>query len=91
MNSGTPVASYGFSLKNVLELRDGTFAVAYPGLEVVRNPDFKGDATGRVCDGLGRIVGFENELGCLSVFWKTFGDKTTWTRASDGEFDVVTS
>lgn len=90
MLQGTPVATYRFSMKHIRRVRDGKIAVAYPGLEVRRNPEFKGNPSGRVCDGHGRVVGFENEIGCLSVFWKDSGDKTTWTRASDGEFDVIT-
>jgi len=65
-------------------------AVAVPGLAVRKNPRVVGEPTGRVCDGMGMVLTDGNQAGCISVSWIDAGDRTTWTRASDGEFDVIT-
>lgn len=87
---GVPVATYAFAIRNLASLRCGQIEVAEPGLVVRRSPAFCGDPTGRVYDGEGSVYTCGNDAGCITVYWKDFGDRTTWTRASDGVFDVIT-
>lgn len=87
---GLPVATYHYALQNALLVRRGQLAAASPGLEVRRSPTFEGEQAGRVCDGDGTVLDHGNELGCIAVYWRDGGDRTTWTRASDGQFDVIT-
>ena len=88
---GLPVATYQHALQNSRLVRRGELAAASPGLEVRRSPTFEGEQAGRVCDGDGTVLDYGNELGCIAVFWYDSGDRTTWTRASNGEFDVITA
>ena len=69
----------------------GRVACARNGMPVVRNPNFVGDESGRVADGIGRIVDPDLGLGNISVYWEDIGDRTLWTRAAHHGTDVVVS
>ena len=88
---GLPVATYAYALAHSRLVRQRRLVVASPGLEVKKSPTFAGEPAGRVCDGDGTVLDMGNEIGCISVIWHQAGDRTNWTRASNGEFDVITS
>lgn len=89
--AGCPVATYDYALAHARLVRRGQLAAASPGLEVRRSPTFDGEPSGRVCEGVGHVMDHGNVLGCIAVWWPDVGDRTTWTRASDGKYDVVTT
>lgn len=62
---------------------------AFVGLSVVRSPGFEGDPSGRVGNGVGRVVDPDFGLGNISVYWSDDGDYTQWTRAGPHGMDVV--
>ena len=86
-----PVSTRKYALQNSTLVRQIKLAVAFPGLRVRRSPTFDSEPSGRVNDGKGTVVDHGNDIGCITVFWHDCGDQTTWTRASDGEFDVITA
>jgi hypothetical protein len=90
MPTAVPVATQDYAMMHVRRVRIGELAPAFPGLRVRRSPAFDGEPSGRVYDGIGIVMDYGNELGNLSVSWIDYGDRTTWTRASDGKFDVIT-
>ena len=88
---GLFVSTHEYALQNILLVRQSKLAAASPGLQVCRSPIFDGEPSGRVRDGNGTVIDYGNEIGCITVFWHDSGDRTTWTRASNGEFDVITA
>lgn len=67
----------------------GGAACARTGMLVVRHPDFVGEASGRVADGVGWVIDPDFGLGNIAVYWDDSGDRTLWTRAADHGTDVV--
>jgi len=66
--------------------------LAREGMVVFKNPDFpKGEESGRVCDGPGKILCVSTVVGGLDVHWIDRDDRTIWTRAGIGGFDVVST
>ena len=88
---GLSVSTHEYALLNILLVRQSKLAAASPGLQVRRSPTFEGEPSGRVSDGNGTVIDYGNEVGCITVFWRDSGDRTVWTRASNGEFDVITA
>ena len=89
--AGRPVVCVSFAVEHPELCYIGRIQCAYIGLEVVGSPWVDDEQScGRVCSGVGVVTNPDSGLGNISVWWKDDSDLTTWTRAADHGFDVLT-